>query len=89
MTQLSYHISYGGIEAIQAQVMARHTSSMRESIFEGDVGGGPLVLQNEVFANEGGKRSLPCEGIAGVGGVIDKVRDGCRGKGLGGGARIE
>ena len=62
---------------------------MRESIFEGDVGGGPLVLQNKVFANEGRKRSLPCERIAGVGGVVNKERDGCRGEGLGGGACIE
>ena len=45
---------------------------MRESIFESDVGGGPLVLQDEVFANEGGQRGLPCERITGIDGVIDK-----------------
>ena len=62
---------------------------MRESIFEGDVGSGPLVLQNEVFANQGGKGSLPCEGTAGIGGVIDQERDDCGGEGLGGGACVE
>ena len=45
---------------------------MREGIFKSDVGGGPLVLQNEVFANEGGQRGLPCEGVAGIGGIIDE-----------------
>ena len=62
---------------------------MRKSIFESDVGGGPLVLQDEVFANEGGQRGLPCEGIAGIGGVIDKEGNDCRGERLGGGACVE
>ena len=62
---------------------------MRESIFEGDMGGGPFVLQNEVFANEGRKRRLPCERIAGVGRVINKERDGCRGERFGGGGCIK
>lgn len=62
---------------------------MRESILEGDVGGSPFVLQNEVLANLGGKRGLPCEGIAGVGGVIDKEREDCCGERLGGGGCVE
>ena len=62
---------------------------MRKSIFESDVGGGPLVLQNEVFANEGGQRSLPCKGMAGIGGVIDKEGNDCRGERFGCGACVE
>lgn len=62
---------------------------MREGVFEGNVGGGPFILQNEVFANEGGKRGLPCERMAGIGGVIDKEGDGCCGEGLSGGACVE
>ena len=62
---------------------------MRESIFKGDVGSGPLVLQNKIFANDGGKRSLPSEGIAGIGGVIDKKGDDCCGERLGGGGCVE
>ena len=45
---------------------------MGEGIFEGNVGGGPFVLQDEIFANEGGKRGLLCERIACIGGFIDK-----------------
>ena len=47
------------------------------------MGSGPLVLQDEVFANEGGQRGRPCEGVAGIGGVIDKERretNDCRGE---------
>ena len=62
---------------------------MRKSIFKSDVGGGPFILQDEVFANEGGQRGLPCKGIAGIGGVIDKEGNDCRGERLGGGACVE
>ena len=62
---------------------------MRKSIFESDVGGGPLVRQDEVFANEGGQRGLPCKGIAGIGGVIDKEGNDCRSERLGGGTSVE
>ena len=62
---------------------------MRESIFECDVGGGPRVLQNEVFANEGGQRGLPCERVTGIGGVIDKEGDHCCSERLGGGGCVE
>lgn len=72
MTKISYHISHCSIRPCPAQVMARHPTSMGEGIFQGNVGGSPVVLQNEIFANEGGKRGLPCERIAGIGGIIDK-----------------
>lgn len=62
---------------------------MRKSIFKSDVRGGPLVLQDEVFTNEGGQRGLPCEGIAGIGGVIDKEGNDSRGERLGSGACVE
>lgn len=62
---------------------------MRESILESDMGGSPFVFQNEVFANMRGKRGLPCERIAGVGGVIDKEGDDCCGERLGGGGCVE
>ena len=62
---------------------------MRESIFEGEVGGGPFVLQNEVFANEGGKGRLPCEGMATIDGVINQEGEGCCCEGFGGGTSVE
>ena len=62
---------------------------MGESIFEGDVGGCPLVPKDKIFANERGKRGLPCEGTASVRRVIDEEGDGCCGEGLSGGARVE
>ena len=62
---------------------------MGESIFEGDVGGCPVVPKNKIFANEGGKRGSPREGITRICRVIDKEGDGCCGEGLSRGARVE
>ena len=69
--------------------MARHAGSMRKGIFKRHMGGGPLVLQNEVFAKQGGQRGLPCKGVASIGGVIDKEGNDCRGERLGGGACVK
>ena len=69
--------------------MARHTSSMGDSILEGDVGGSPFIGQNKIFANEGGKRGLPCERIAGIGSVVDEEGDGCCGEGFRGRACVK
>lgn len=62
---------------------------MGKCILEGDVGGSPLVRQNKVFANEGGKRSLPRQRVAGIDSVIDEERNGCCGVGFCGRAGVE
>ena len=89
ITQAADQVPYSEVFTSITCVVARHASSMRESIFEGYVGGRVLVWKNKVFPYHICQRCAPLQWGRRVCSFIDQQGDSRGGKGLGRRATIE
>ncbi len=62
MAQAAYHVTDRRLVAIvvpcHGLIVAGHSCAMRQGIFQGKVRGGPIVFENEVFAEDVRNRRL-------------------------------